>query len=115
MSRLKDAREQAGLTQQEVAKRIGIHTNTLIRLEQGTLANTVRIVEEMSLIYGKSKYWIMGWSEDDRPRVQKTKVVGYDDKIAELERENAYLQRRLQSLEYRMTLHSWTWGGKQNG
>jgi transcriptional regulator with XRE-family HTH domain len=44
----KDAREKAGLTQAEVAKKAGIHVNYYARVERGEVTPRVDIVENIA-------------------------------------------------------------------
>lgn len=47
-SKLRAARKEAGLTQKEVAKKIGVHPNYYPRIERGEKVPSLEIVEKLT-------------------------------------------------------------------
>ncbi|MEJ1090595.1 helix-turn-helix transcriptional regulator [Microbacterium istanbulense] len=49
---LRAIREQAGLTQAEVARRVGVTRQTLIAIEQGKYSPTLELAFQLCRVYG---------------------------------------------------------------
>ena len=49
---LRALREQAGLTQAEVARRVGVTRQTLIAIEQGKYSPTLELAFQLCRVYG---------------------------------------------------------------
>lgn len=114
MNRIKELRTSLGMTREKLSKKIGIHINSLTAYENNTRAISTELIEKIAVNLEVQPAWLAGWSENQATVIEKVRVIDYDERMAEIERENAYLQRRLQSREYSLTLHSWTLGGKMN-
>jgi len=82
--RLRFAREQAGLSQAQVAKMMGVHRPTISEIEAGRRRVTVEEVPDFARIYDVSISWLSGSDKDD----------GIDDDRVQLAaRELAKLKR----------------------
>ena len=64
VERLKEARKSAGLTQQTVAKHLGIPSTQVVRYEKGINEIPVRYLCEMCKLYGVSADWVLGISKE---------------------------------------------------
>ncbi len=71
-TRLRAAREAAGLTQAQVAKKIKMHRPTISEIEIGRRKVTTKEVESFALLYGIGVEWIVSG---------KRAVAETDDKI----------------------------------
>lgn len=64
-SRLKLAREMAGLTQGQVAKLLQLHRPTISEMEAGRRKVAADELRQLSDIYDVSIAWMMGMDEED--------------------------------------------------
>jgi transcriptional regulator with XRE-family HTH domain len=64
--RLKQLRIANGLTQSEVAGKIGVHKTTIMRWEKGEGANHIKlpIIAELACILHTSPSYLMGWTDE---------------------------------------------------
>ena len=60
-NKLKEAREKLGLTQAELAEKVGIHVNFYARLERGEEKPSVETVKKLSKILKISSADILGF------------------------------------------------------
>jgi transcriptional regulator with XRE-family HTH domain len=63
--RLALARKQAGLTQSQVAKMLGVHRPTISEMEAGRRRVSADELAQLSDIYGVSITWLVGDDESD--------------------------------------------------
>lgn len=63
-ARLRVAREQAGLSQGQVAKMLGLHRPSVSEMEAGRRKVSAEELSELAQIYGVSTSWLV--AEDDR-------------------------------------------------
>ena len=63
--RLRYAREQAGLSQAQVAKMMGVHRPTISEIEAGRRRVTAEEMAEFVQIYDVSISWLSGSDKDD--------------------------------------------------
>lgn len=63
--RLKDAREAAGLTLEEVGKIIGVSKVTVLRYERADIAVPSDRLERLATLYRVSPAYLMGWDNPD--------------------------------------------------
>jgi transcriptional regulator with XRE-family HTH domain len=63
--RLRFAREQAGLSQAQVAKMMGVHRPTISEIEAGRRRVTAEEMVEFARIYDVSISWLSGSDKDD--------------------------------------------------
>jgi len=62
--KLKLCRENAGMTQEEVGNKLGVRKQTIAKYETGIITNIpIDSVEKLSILYGVSPAYIMGWEE----------------------------------------------------
>lgn len=84
--RIKIARKEAGLTQDEVAKRIGTTRQAIYKYENGIVTNIP--LDKLELIangLGCSSAWLMGWTEKQNGQsIDDNKLSDADKKILEL-------------------------------
>jgi transcriptional regulator with XRE-family HTH domain len=71
--RLRSAREQAGLSQGQVAKLLGLHRPSVSEVEAGRRSVTAEELAKMAELYGVSVSWLAG-AEDDSAGLQAAKV-----------------------------------------
>ena len=81
--RLRMAREQAGLTQGQVAKLLKMHRPTVSEIEAGRRKVSAEELTTFSTTYGVSVAWLTGTAEDD----------GIDDRVMLAARELSALKR----------------------
>lgn len=63
--RLRFAREQAGLSQAQVAKMMGVHRPTISEIEAGRRRVTAEEMVDFARIYDVSISWVSGSDKDD--------------------------------------------------
>lgn len=76
---IKRQREQAGLTQSELAKRLGVTDKAVSTWELGTREPRMGLVEAMSVLFGVSKSLLMGWEDAPASRFVSDSLVPVDD------------------------------------
>lgn len=59
--RIKEARLESNLTQEEVAKALGMSIYTISKYERGTISPSLEILEELSKILNKTKEYFFGY------------------------------------------------------
>ena len=59
-SRIKDAREQSGLSQRDIAQRLHIGQSTYCRMEKGETEPSAVQIATLSGLYGLSVLWLLG-------------------------------------------------------
>lgn len=63
--KIKYLREQAGLTQTDIAKKIGIATQTIFKYEKNIVTNIpLDNIEKLAEIFNVSPAYLMGWESD---------------------------------------------------
>lgn len=77
---IKKAREEAGLTQEELGSMIGVTGVTIMRYEKGQREPKIEIVEKLARAMGISKQEILGWSREPTPLDEAVLEIypGYD-------------------------------------
>lgn len=69
--RIKEKRIEAGLTQEELAEKLGLKKSAIAKYENGRVENIKRsVIQKMSDILGCTPSYLMGWDEN----VSKEKV-----------------------------------------
>lgn len=68
--RLRAAREQAGLSQGQVARLMGLHRPTITEIEAGRRKVTAEEIAVFSSHYGVSADWLLHGSENSNPVVE---------------------------------------------
>jgi transcriptional regulator with XRE-family HTH domain len=73
-SRLRWAREQAGLSQGQVAQRLSVHRPTISQIEAGDRNVRIEEVQQFATLYGVDENWLMKGDEvlkgERDPRIQ---------------------------------------------
>lgn len=65
--RLRQLREQIGMSQVEAAEKIGVSKQTLYKYEKDIVTNIPSdVIEKMAVIYSTTPAYLMGWSEQVR-------------------------------------------------
>lgn len=62
-ARIREAREQAGLSQYELARRTGMHPPTISRYETGKMAPSLQALATLSDLLERPMSWFLGESE----------------------------------------------------
>lgn len=94
-TRLRLAREQAGLSQGQVAKLLGLHRPSISEMEAGRRKVSAEELSELARIYSVSTSWLI--AEDDRPTsAEQAKIELAARELAKLKPED--LDRLLQLL-----------------
>lgn len=62
-TRLREARDVAGLTQGDVAAALGIPRTSVAAFEAGTRKVSVVEIRQLALLYGRSSAWLIGEEE----------------------------------------------------
>lgn len=60
---IKNLREEAGLSQQQVAEKVGVHFNTIDNWEDGTTEPKASQIMKLSEVFGVSAEAVMGLPE----------------------------------------------------
>ena len=63
-NRLREAREEAGLSRKEAAAQIGVDYYTIARYENNELKPREAVLKLMALLYGCSKEWLNGLASE---------------------------------------------------
>ena len=84
--RIKALREKHGLTQEELAEKLGTTKQTIFKYETNVITNIPSDkIEKMAELFGVDPAYLMGWNEDQTSGLNQ----GYyfDDEAAELAQE----------------------------
>lgn len=73
-TRLRWAREQAGLTQGQVAQKMGVHRPTISQIEAGERNVRIEELDQLAEFYGVSRDWLVNGDKvlhgEGDPRIQ---------------------------------------------
>ena len=72
-------RRSAGLSQQQVAERIGVEPETLSRMESGKISPTLQRLRQLAGVYGCSLEALVGRASDQTPDIAKRLAEQLDD------------------------------------
>ncbi|MBQ2897729.1 MAG: helix-turn-helix transcriptional regulator [Clostridia bacterium] len=62
--RIKNAREAAGLSLNDVASRLGVNKSTILRYENGTVAKAnAQLLSNLAPVIRVSAHYLLGWSD----------------------------------------------------
>lgn len=71
--RIRTARENAGLTQGELGKKIGVSKQAISQYESGIITNiTIEKIQKIGIACEIDPAWIMGWEDS----VKRSQVAG---------------------------------------
>lgn len=106
--RIKFLRMKAGLTQTELAEKIGVSKQTLYKYENGIITNIPSDkIEAIAAVTGYSPGYIMGW-HDILQLVLKGPNIDENSLIVEYQELNSDGKRRLREyLTYLLTKEEW--------
>lgn len=62
MSRIRECREQRGLTQDQVAQQIGVSRQTVVAIERGNYVPSVALALHLSKLFQKSVEKLFYWT-----------------------------------------------------
>ena len=85
--RIKEAREAAGLTQEELGESVGVTMQTVYRWEAGTVFPRIQQVEKMAELFNRPCYWFFYpyEAQQEQPKKQDDATLGtIRDKLSEL-------------------------------
>lgn len=54
VTRIREARQRAGMTQQELAERVGVRRETILHLENGRYNPSLKLAMDISAVFGRS-------------------------------------------------------------
>ena len=78
--RVRELREQQGISQRELAERIGRHQVDISRIESGRLqAITIETLEKLADVLGVSADYLLGRDEDSEQYPADEALVGAED------------------------------------
>lgn len=81
-TRIKELRTLAGLSQEELGRRVGVQRAAINKYEKGTVTNIpIQTIEQMALIFDVSPTYIVGWNNEGNDLAVETKIVQGVDKI----------------------------------
>ena len=66
-SRLREARTLAGLSQAQVAQKLGLHRPTVSEIEAGRRSVNTEELRQFADLYDVSTAWLMGEEQDSQP------------------------------------------------
>jgi transcriptional regulator with XRE-family HTH domain len=82
-TRLREARTLAGLTQAQVAKRLGLHRPSISEAEAGNRAVTAEEVATLAELYDVDPSWLLGEEVDTSERAGKAMLAARElEKLA---------------------------------
>lgn len=70
-ARIRSRRKELGLTQEELAERVGLKKAAISKIEKGIVVNLKRdVIASLSAALSCSPSYLMGWDTDDPPAEQ---------------------------------------------
>lgn len=73
-TRIREWRQAFGLTQEQLAKIVGVTRQTILFLEKGTYNPSLRLAHKIALILNKSVEELFSF-EDEEPNIQRKKLL----------------------------------------
>ena len=81
-TRIKELRTLAGLSQEELGRRVGVQRAAINKYEKGTVTNIpIQTIEQMAMIFDVSPTYIVGWNHEGNDLAVETKVIQGVDKL----------------------------------
>lgn len=76
-NRIKELRKLAGLSQEELGRRVGVQRAAINKYEKGTVTNIpIQTIEQMAMIFEVSPTYIVGWNNNEGNELAiETKIV----------------------------------------
>ena len=70
LGKIKEERERAGLSQDQMADVLGVHKNTVSGWEKGNFEPTSKNVVQLATLFGCSADYLLGVSDEREPKDQ---------------------------------------------
>lgn len=91
--RIKECREQAGLTQEELGEKLGLQRAAINKYEKGHVENMKRAtIKRMADIFDVSPSWLMGFEEDYQENYREDPIPRTKDALIEYFHKNPQLK-----------------------
>lgn len=91
--RIKECREQAGLTQEELGEKLGLQRAAINKYEKGHVENMKRAtIKRMADIFDVSPSWLMGFEEEYQEDYQEDPIPRTKDALLEYFHKNPQLK-----------------------
>jgi transcriptional regulator with XRE-family HTH domain len=76
-TRIKELRKLAGLSQEELGRRVGVQRAAINKYEKGTVTNIpIHTIEQMAIIFDVSPTYLVGWNTNQGNELAiETKIV----------------------------------------
>lgn len=76
-TRIKELRSLAGMSQEELGKRVGVQRAAIQKYEKGTVENIpIRTIEKIATVFDVSPTYIVGWNGDEgNPLAVEVKIL----------------------------------------
>lgn len=76
-TRIKELRSLAGMSQEELGKRVGVQRAAIQKYEKGTVENIpIRTIEKIATVFDVSPTYIVGWNGDEgNPLAIEVKIL----------------------------------------
>ena len=87
MNRLKELRIEKGLTQEKLAKKIGINRTTIAKIESGDRDLTLDHIQRMSDFFNVSYDYILGKSNERTNTIQVIDMTNSKDGVTPIQME----------------------------
>ena len=87
MNRLKELRIEKGLTQEKLAKKIGINRTTIAKIESGDRDLTLDHIQRMSAFFNVSYDYILGKSNERTNAIQVIDMTNSKDGVTPIQME----------------------------
>lgn len=82
-TRIKELRKLAGLSQEELGRRVGVQRAAINKYEKGTVTNIpIQTLEQMATIFDVSPTYLVGWSGNEGNQLAvETKIIQGVDRL----------------------------------
>ena len=87
MNRLKELRIEKGLTQEKLAKKVGINRTTIAKIESGERDLTLDHIQRMSAFFNVSYDYILGKSNERTNTIQVIDMTNSKDGVTPIQME----------------------------
>lgn len=76
-TKIKELRQLAGLSQEELGRKVGVQRAAINKYEKGTVTNIpINTIEQMARIFDVSPSYILGWNgEKENPLALEVKIL----------------------------------------
>mgnify|MGYP004644553857 FL=1 len=99
--RIKEVRKLRGLTQEELAQKLGLKDSAIAKYESGRVENIKRsVISEMAKVLDCSPIYLLCLDEDDAPPAQQASVF----EVSNIEKEIIKAYRQADSIDKEMVL-----------